>query len=126
MSPFSAPFSGAPKSEGCCFQSERLRYGRVSAASRSGNRTFRVNVATSILYAVADLFLVNIQSDVIHSLHGESLLGCLSESARSLSSAFVHQALLLTYTFKQIRSESAEREVQHREFGSLYAAASNG
>jgi hypothetical protein len=28
MSPFSAPFSGAPKSEGCCFQSERLVYGR--------------------------------------------------------------------------------------------------
>jgi hypothetical protein len=28
MSPFSAPFSGAPKSEGCCFQSERLLYGR--------------------------------------------------------------------------------------------------
>src|SRR5258708_21536062 len=28
MSPFSAPFSGAPKSEGCCFQNERLLYGR--------------------------------------------------------------------------------------------------
>jgi hypothetical protein len=28
MSPFSAPFSGAPKSEGCRFQSERLLYGR--------------------------------------------------------------------------------------------------
>jgi hypothetical protein len=28
MSPFSAPFSGAPKSEGFCFQSERLFYGR--------------------------------------------------------------------------------------------------
>jgi hypothetical protein len=28
MSPFSAPFSGAPKSEGGCFQSERLLYGR--------------------------------------------------------------------------------------------------
>ena len=28
MSPFSAPFSGAPKSEGFCFQSERLLYGR--------------------------------------------------------------------------------------------------
>jgi hypothetical protein len=28
MSPFSAPFSGAHKSEGCCFQSERLLYGR--------------------------------------------------------------------------------------------------
>ena len=28
MSPFSAPFSGALKSEGFCFQSERLLYGR--------------------------------------------------------------------------------------------------
>ena len=28
MSPFSAPFSGASKSEGFCFQSERLLYRR--------------------------------------------------------------------------------------------------
>jgi hypothetical protein len=28
MSPFSAPFFGASKSEGCCFQSERLLYQR--------------------------------------------------------------------------------------------------
>jgi len=28
MSPFSAPFSGAPRNEGCCFQSERLLYRR--------------------------------------------------------------------------------------------------
>jgi len=28
MSPFSAPFFWAPKSEGCCFQCERLHYGR--------------------------------------------------------------------------------------------------
>jgi hypothetical protein len=28
MSPFSAPFSGAPKSEGFCFQREWLPYGR--------------------------------------------------------------------------------------------------
>ena len=34
MSPFSAPFSGAPKSEGCCFQSERLLYGREPNAVR--------------------------------------------------------------------------------------------
>src|ERR1700731_3132829 len=72
----------------------------VKVASRSGYRTFRVNVATSILYTVADLFLVNIQSDVIHSLHGGASL-VVSESAWSLSSAFVHQALLLTCTFKQ-------------------------
>src|SRR5882757_2654847 len=28
MSPFSAPFFGRPRSEGFCFQSERLLYGR--------------------------------------------------------------------------------------------------
>ena len=42
MSPFSAPFSGAPKSEGFCFQSERLLYGREpnvsSAEPESGSR----------------------------------------------------------------------------------------
>ena len=36
MSPFSAPFSGAPKSEGFCFQSERLLYGREPNAVRDG------------------------------------------------------------------------------------------
>ena len=36
MSPFSAPFSGAPKSEGCCFQSERLLYGREPNAVEGG------------------------------------------------------------------------------------------
>src|SRR6266566_435095 len=36
MSPFSAPFSGHPKSEGCCFQSERLLYGREPNGRRSG------------------------------------------------------------------------------------------
>src|ERR1700675_4156542 len=76
-------------------------------ASRSGYRTFRVNVATSILYTVADLFLVNIQSDVIHSLHGGASL-VVSESAWSLSSAFVHQAPLhrLIHSNKSPRTSS--------------------
>src|SRR5439155_13777989 len=46
-----------------------------------------------IFHAVADQFLVNIQTDVVHSLHGGASL-VVSESARSLSSAFLHQALL--------------------------------
>jgi len=36
MSPFSAPFSGAPKSEGFCFQSERLLYGREPISVEGG------------------------------------------------------------------------------------------
>src|SRR5260370_11802218 len=59
-----------------------------------------MNLTAGILQAVADRFLVNIQADVIHTLHGGASL-VVSESARSLSSAFVHQALLLTHTFKQ-------------------------
>src|SRR6266446_1105546 len=56
-------------------------------------RTFCIGTATAVLHAVADRFLVNIQTDVVHSLHGGASL-VVSESARSLSSAFLHQALL--------------------------------
>src|SRR5260370_40911269 len=63
-----------------------------------------MNLTAGILQAVADRFLVNIQADVIHTLHGGASL-VVSESARSLSSAFVHQALLLTHTFKQLVEE---------------------
>src|SRR5712664_1127172 len=66
----------------------------VQVKTRGGDRTFGVNRATAILHAVADRPLVHIQSDVIHILHGGASFG-VSESARSLSSAFVHQALLL-------------------------------
>src|SRR5258708_5712754 len=72
----------------------------VQIESRCRNRAFCMNLTTCILHAVADRFLVNIQADVIHTLHGGASL-VASESARSLSSAFVHQALLLTHTFKQ-------------------------
>src|SRR6266481_1575205 len=43
----------------------------VQIPSCGGNGTFGVNVAASILHTVADRFLVNIQSEVIHTLHGE-------------------------------------------------------
>src|SRR5260370_5704531 len=72
----------------------------VQIESCCRNRAFCMNLTTCILHAVADRFLVNIQADVIHTLHGGASL-VVSESARSLSSAFVHQALLLTHTFKQ-------------------------
>jgi hypothetical protein len=52
-----------------------------------------VNLATAVFHAVADLALVNIQADVIHRLHGGASLVFLNQ--RPLSSAFLHQALLL-------------------------------
>src|SRR5713226_3531077 len=65
----------------------------VQSQSRGGYRAFCVDTATAVLHAVVDRFLVNIQTDVVHSLHGGASL-VVSESARSLSSAFLHQALL--------------------------------
>src|SRR5262249_6920164 len=67
---------------------------QVQIQPRGWNLTFPVNLAAAVLHAVTDLLLVNIQPDVIHRLHGGASFG-VSESARSLSSAFVHQALLL-------------------------------
>jgi hypothetical protein len=52
--------------------------------------------------AVADLFLVNIQANVIHLFHGEPPW-CDSESAFALSSAFSTKRSL-TYAFKQLGS----------------------
>jgi hypothetical protein len=52
-----------------------------------------VDTAAAVLHAVADRLLVNIEPNVIHTLHGGASFG-VSESAWPLSSAFVHQALL--------------------------------
>src|SRR6266851_9796901 len=52
-----------------------------------------MDTPAAILHAVAERFLVNIEPDVIHTLHGGASL-VVSESAGSLSSAFLHQALL--------------------------------
>src|SRR5258706_357622 len=56
-------------------------------------RSFGVHLATAVLHAITDLPLVNIQSDVIHRFHGGASLVFLNQ--RPLSSAFLHQALLL-------------------------------
>src|SRR5882757_9678637 len=58
-----------------------------------GNRALGVNLAPAVFHAIADLPLVNIQADVIHRLHGGASLVFLNQ--RPLSSAFLHQALLL-------------------------------
>src|SRR6266446_5023512 len=52
-----------------------------------------MDTPAAILHAVADRFLVNTEPDGIHPLHGGASL-VVSESAGSLSSAFLHQALL--------------------------------
>src|SRR5258706_4351180 len=65
----------------------------VQVHSRGGKRSFGVDLATAVLHAIADLPLVNIQSDVIHRFHGGASLVFLNQ--RPLSSAFLHQALLL-------------------------------
>src|SRR5882757_3970465 len=66
----------------------------VQVQARGGQRSFRMDFATTVLHAVTDLSLVNIQPDVIHRFHGGASL-VFSESACSLSSAFLHHALLL-------------------------------
>ena len=80
------------------------RYEEILGGACGGNRAFGVDLPTAILHAIADRPLVNIQPNVIQTLHGGASYG-VSESARSLSSAFVHQALLqTTYTCKLTRT----------------------
>src|SRR6266436_4441558 len=79
---------------------------QVQRQSCGGYRTCCVDTATAVLHAVADRFLVNIQTDVVHSLYGGASL-VVSESAWSLSSAFLHQALLHDLFIQTIR-ESAD------------------
>src|SRR6266850_1916554 len=68
-----------------------------------GKRSFGENLATAILHAVADLPLVNIQSDVIHRFHGGASFG-VSESASAEFSFSTPSAPPPTYTFKLIGS----------------------
>src|SRR5882672_1648738 len=70
-----------------------------SRSRRGGKRSFGENLATAILHAVADLPLVNIQSDVIHRFHGGASFG-VSESASAEFSFSTPSAPPPTYTFK--------------------------
>src|SRR6266567_2101869 len=87
---------------GHCPRLGKRLHPQVQSQSRGGYRTFSVDTATAVLHAVADRLLVNIQTDVVHSLHGGASL-VVSESARSLSSAFLHQALLHDLFIQTIR-----------------------
>jgi hypothetical protein len=61
-----------------------------------------VDLSTAILHAITDRPLVNIQPDVIHTLHGGAPFA-VSESARSLSSVLYTCAPPPPYTFKLTR-----------------------
>src|SRR5271165_7248753 len=75
-------------------------YPRVQFPPCCSDLAFLVDLATRILYAIADRLLVNIQPDVIHTVHEEPPW-LFSESTFPLSSAFVHHALLPDLAFKQ-------------------------
>src|SRR6267142_5966270 len=85
----------------------------MSKSSCGGNLGFCVNAAAAVLHAVADRFLVNIQTDVVHIVHGGASL-VVSELAGSLSSAFLHQALLHDLFIQTIRPECVGSEWNFR------------
>jgi hypothetical protein len=65
----------------------------LSVCPHSAKTPLGLHRATAILHAEADRPLVNIQSDVTPRFHGGTSLVFLNQ--RPLSSALVHQALLL-------------------------------
>src|SRR5882762_10675565 len=107
-----------PSREDGRFHGRRPRLGKffhphVQLESCGGYRTICVDTATAVLHAVADRFLVNIQTDVVHSLQGGASL-VVSESAWSLSSAFLHQALLHGLFIQTYRPLSGREKRIHR------------
>src|SRR6266478_194571 len=82
---------------------------QVQIKACGGKRSFGENLATAILHAVADLPLVNIQSDVIHRFHGGASFG-VSESASAEFSFSTPSAPPSTYTFKLITTMYLQRK----------------
>src|SRR6267378_3831739 len=80
---------------------------QVQVKACGGKRSFGENLATAFLHAVADLPLVNIQSDVIHRFHGGASFG-VSESASAEFSFSTPSAPPSTYTFKLIVTEGTK------------------
>src|SRR6266849_4038261 len=113
-----------PSREDGCYHGHCPRLGKrlhphVQSQSRGGYRTFCIDTATAVLHAVADRFLVNVQTDVVHSLHGGASL-VVSESAWSLSSAFLHQALLHDLFIQTIRELSRTGPNRNARCGHRY------
>jgi hypothetical protein len=69
-------------------------------------------MAAGVFHAVADRLLVNVEPHVIHTLHGGASL-VESESAGSLSSAFLHQALLLDLFIQTYQELAAPASADH-------------
>jgi len=75
----------------------------IQIKASGGNPSFGEYLASVVFRAIADHLLVNIQADVIHTLHGGAPFG-VSESARSLDFGFcTPSAPPSTYTFKLTR-----------------------
>src|SRR6266478_2998696 len=85
---------------------------QVQIKACGGKRSFGENLATAILHAVADLPLVNIQSDVIHRFHGGASFG-VSESASAEFSFSTPSAPPSTYTFKLPITNRGKRASDH-------------
>src|SRR5882757_6628784 len=83
---------------------------QVQIKACGGKRSFGENLATAILHAVADLPLVNIQSDVIHRFHGGASFG-VSESASAEFSFSTPSAPPSTYTFKLDYHHESHRQI---------------
>src|SRR5208283_654823 len=80
----------------------------VQFASRCPDLAFLQDLPTPILDAVANRFFVNIQADVIHTLHEEPPW-LFSESTFPLSSAFCTPVLLTRLNIQTIRQETQFR-----------------
>src|SRR3982074_2617749 len=91
-----------PPSEDRRFHGDRPGLGKgldpgVQLAPGRPDLSFLMHVTSSVLHAIADRPLVNIQSDVIHIV-SEEPPGSFSESASPLSSAFCNTSYSsLTY-----------------------------
>ena len=94
----------------------------VQFASRGSDLAFQQDMSTRILDAIANRFLVNIQADVIHTLHEEPPW-LFSESTFPLSSAFCTPVLLtrlnIQTTPPMAWSGNARKPATSLQFGAL-------
>jgi hypothetical protein len=82
-----------PSAEDGRFHGDGTRLGqgsdpRIQLSSRRADLAFLLHMTSCILHAVADRFLVNVKSDVVHIV-SEEPPWLFSESASPLSSAYV-------------------------------------
>jgi hypothetical protein len=93
--------------------------GSPSICPSGGNRALRLDAAAAVFHAVAYGFLVNVELNTIHTLHEELVE---SESAGSLSSAFLHQELLhdlFIQTYQELAGERFKEPPKRYQAGAL-------